>query len=301
LSELIPASTSLVWTQLIRMPSPLEDAVSGAVGSVVAITCTYPLDLAKTRLQAQRRRRDSTEVAKPYTGAFDVLLRIVREEGPFQLYRGLLASCWKAAITNFVFFYALRVSKRRVRAAALLQGILAGVVVQLTILPVDMVVTRLQTARAAVQKSFLQVLWQIIKNEGFWSLWGGIGPGILLTLNPGIVEAVQSQLWKWQDPSSKLQNFLSGAVSKAIASIVTYPYVRAKVQLQVMDKTSEGTPTTVQILSGIVSESGVLGIFEGCPPQLFNAVLKEALLNMVRLEIVRFVAQLFRRARTLTK
>ena len=124
------------------MPSPLEDAVSGAVGSVVAITCTYPLDLAKTRLQAQRRRRDSTEVTKPYTGAFDVLLRIVREEGPLQLYRGLLASCWKAAITNFVFFFALRVSKRRVRAAALLQGILAGVVVQLTILPVDMVVTR---------------------------------------------------------------------------------------------------------------------------------------------------------------
>ena len=75
----------------------------------------------------------------------------------------------------------------------------------------------------------------------------------------------------------------------------------SQVQLQVLDKTSEGTATTVQILSGIVSESGVLGIFEGCPPQLFNAVLKEALLNMVRLEIVRFVAQLFRRARTLTK
>ena len=95
--------------------------------------------------------------------------------------------------------------------------------------------------------------------------------------------------------------------SKATASTLTYPYTLIKVQMQVegmrhRNKTGdEGVETIKQtkkrtmksIFEDIVKSSGYFGLWSGLSPQLTNAVLKEALLNMVRLEILKFVNYTF--------
>jgi adenine nucleotide transporter 17 len=98
-----------------------------------------------------------------------------------------------------------------------------------------------------VDDSFWGVGREIVREEGVTGLWLGIKPGLVLTVNPaityGVFERIKSILLLAQEkaaavapPSSgKLtpgMNFLVGASSKTLATVVTYPYIMAKVRIQ---------------------------------------------------------------------
>jgi len=96
-----------------------------------------------------------------------------------------------------------------------------------------------------VDNSFWGVGREIVREEGVAGLWLGIKPGLVLTVNPAITygafERVKSILLLAQEkaaaaPSNgKLtpgMNFLVGALSKTLATVVTYPYIMAKVRIQ---------------------------------------------------------------------
>jgi len=208
---------------------------------------------------------------------------------------GLGPNCVKAALTNFIYFFLLRLVRPLLGRVPLLQGMGAGVGVQLIILPVDMIVTRLQSTRGSLQNGgFAQALRQVVKQHGLFGLWAGLGPGMALTLNPGITQMVLARLGRGRGPLSAAQSFWFGAAAKAVASMCTYPYTRAKVQMQI-----QGSGTTMmQVLTSIIGDSGLLALFDGLGPQLFNGVLKEAILNMIRVKIAVLVAQILRLLQT---
>lgn len=54
----------------------------------IGATCVYPIDLVKTRLQNQRSGSYVGELM--YKNSFDCFKKVVRYEGFFGLYRGLL-------------------------------------------------------------------------------------------------------------------------------------------------------------------------------------------------------------------
>lgn len=309
------------------MSSAIQDATSGALGAVVSTLCTYPLDVAKTRLQAQSAglpdassspRRNSEPAAisdpadtfskqvsekqitmmvsgfLPYRGTLDCLRRIVAEEGFLRLYVGLRPKCFAAASTNFVFFYILRVVRPLLKQVPLLQGICAGIGVQLVILPIDMVVTRLQSARIKMVGAG-QVFRDIIRESGVLGFWSGLGPGLSLTLNPGITELILSWLTKGGRSSSAARAFWTAAVAKAIAGFATYPLVRAKVQLQVQGMVAGGVKSknALQFLLQLILEKGVVSVYDGLAPQLASSVVKEAILEGARAKIAAFVAYVF--------
>jgi len=229
----------------------------------------------------------------PYHGSVECLHRIVKEEGFLRLFVGLRPKCVYTALTNFVFFYLLRALRPFLGRSPLLQGMCAGVGVQLTVLPIDMVVVRLQSAYGSVA-GFNQVLTDIVKEKGFFGLWSGLGPGLSLTLNPGINQGVLSVLLQGKRASSAAVAFWSAALAKAIASVITYPLMRAKVQMQVQRVERRGNTfrDTVQILVDMVSDNGVLAVFDGLGPQLVNAVLKEAILQSVQTKILSIVERM---------
>uniref|UniRef100_A0A3B1JV21 Mitochondrial glutamate carrier 2 n=1 Tax=Astyanax mexicanus TaxID=7994 RepID=A0A3B1JV21_ASTMX len=55
--------------------------INGGVAGLVGVTCVFPIDLAKTRLQNQQG-------ARVYSGMLDCLIKTVRAEGYFGMYRG---------------------------------------------------------------------------------------------------------------------------------------------------------------------------------------------------------------------
>ncbi|XP_064156213.1 mitochondrial glutamate carrier 1-like isoform X1 [Anguilla rostrata] len=65
--------------QQISLPAKL---INGGVAGIVGVTCVFPIDLAKTRLQNQRSGQ------QVYKSMMDCLIKTVRSEGYFGMYRG---------------------------------------------------------------------------------------------------------------------------------------------------------------------------------------------------------------------
>lgn len=83
----------------LSMPIGSGDALAGIIASVTAKTAVFPLDTVRKRLQVQgptRSRYVHTNIPA-YTGVLETIKRILRQEGPRGLYRGLPVSLIKAA------------------------------------------------------------------------------------------------------------------------------------------------------------------------------------------------------------
>eukprot|EP00741_Cyanophora_paradoxa_P017598 tig00021012_g16998.t1 len=65
-------------------PAPIPNLFFGCSAGAFSSAVTCPLDVVKTRLMCQRRTD-----AEPYKNIFDVLQRVVKEEGPFALWKGV--------------------------------------------------------------------------------------------------------------------------------------------------------------------------------------------------------------------
>uniref|UniRef100_A0A2C9LUL5 Uncharacterized protein n=1 Tax=Biomphalaria glabrata TaxID=6526 RepID=A0A2C9LUL5_BIOGL len=77
--------------------SNLVHAVSGATGSVIAISVFYPLDTVRTRLQVDDHRHAKN--------TFLVLKEILKEEGLEGVYLGWFPVVSALCCSNFVYFY----------------------------------------------------------------------------------------------------------------------------------------------------------------------------------------------------
>ncbi|KAH8101006.1 adenine nucleotide transporter [Cristinia sonorae] len=157
--------------------------------------------------------------------------------------------------------------------------------------------------------SFIGVAKEIIEEEGVGGLWLGIKPGLVLTVNPaityGMYERVKTMVMVAQaqagDTSGKMSPWISffvGAVSKSLATIVTYPYIMAKVRIQARTADAEEAKEehlpkphpheyhhtqfkhtgALDILGRVWKKEGFLGWYQGMGAQIFKAVLSQALL-----------------------
>jgi len=73
---------------------------------------------------------------------------------------------------------------------------------------------------------------QIVAESGVSGLWTGLKPGLILTANPaityGVFERIKSTVLSGAREGDRLgvaESFYIGVGSKAIATIVTYPYI----------------------------------------------------------------------------
>ncbi|PAV16154.1 adenine nucleotide transporter [Pyrrhoderma noxium] len=153
--------------------------------------------------------------------------------------------------------------------------------------------------------SFLAVGKEIVDKEGVTGLWLGLKPSLVLTVNPaityGVFERVKSLLLLAKESVggqlrlTPWQSFLVGALSKTLATIVTYPYIMAKVRIQAGtdenedDKLPEPAASSqkkdkrnsaVALLARVLKEQGIIGWYRGMGAQITKAVLSQALLFM---------------------
>lgn len=241
-------------------------AVSGATGTAISTTATYPLDLVNTRLKVQRQlRKDGTiSPSEQYAGITDAISRIYEREGGLgAFYAGLGSDIFKGVADSFLFFlfynwFRTRRSQgnsRRLPAwEELAVGAAAGACARLFTTPISNVVTRKQTAslitddgdagskdtmgQAGRGLSFAEILHVIRAEKGLLGLWAGYSATLVLTLNPSITFYLQHALKKalvdrGREGESNGATFLVAALSKAIATTVTYPFQIAKARVQV--------------------------------------------------------------------
>ncbi|KAI1769180.1 mitochondrial carrier domain-containing protein [Hypoxylon sp. FL1150] len=175
-------------------------------------------------------------------------------------YTGLGTDAAKSVLDSFLFFLfyewfrGLRLAARRRRhrgydrtkGLAVLEelavGMAAGACSRLFTTPIANVVTRKQTASlvngANGELSVNEILGDIRREKGLAGFWSGYSASLVLTLNPSITFFLQEFLKKqtvapdsWDSPAAHV-TFLLAAVSKAVASTITYPFQTAKTRLQ---------------------------------------------------------------------
>lgn len=147
----------------------------------------------------------------------------------------------------------------------LLLGALAGALAQVFTIPVAVIATRQQLhehdgdlpgAHHAKTPSMLETAKEIVEENGLSGLWTGLKPSLILCANPAITYGVFERLKAAVLASMEGGvagntsigpgwSFLLGTTSKTLATIVTYPYIFAKVRLQAKaPKGPKPAPTT---------------------------------------------------------
>lgn len=281
----------------------LVHAVSGAVGSVTAMTVFFPLDTARLRLQVDENRKAKSTPA--------ILAEIVKEEGLLAPYRGWFPVICSLCCSNFVYFYCfhcLKASwlkgKQSAPSTDLIIGIAAGVVNVLVTTPLWVVNTRLklqgskfhnEDIRPTNYSGILDAFVQIIRDEGVAALWNGTFPSLLLVLNPAIqfmiYEGLKRQLRRGIPRElSSLEVFVIGAIAKAIATTVTYPLQTIQSILRFGQYNNTSTEKS-KLLSSVrtikcllvnrVRKYGMLGLFKGLEAKLLQTVLTAALMFLL--------------------
>ncbi|KAJ2203882.1 hypothetical protein IW145_003792 [Coemansia sp. RSA 521] len=289
---------------------PLGHAISGAGSSALALRI-------KTRLQVQTRSQDDEEAMR---SPADAVRKIVMNEGVGGLYAGLTANLVNQLINGFVYFYAYStVRKLALRTASpdgktlataieLAVGALAGMCNQLITLPIGVVATRQQTAHALERESWVDTVRGILRTEGVQGLWAGFRPAMLLCANPAITygafEKAKSLLLRNRANQflSSAEAFWVGALAKTLATIVTYPYIMAKVRLQWRPSKDEmaaaggqdiAYTSSADVLQKVLRREGVAGWYRGMQTQIIKAVITQALMLMIKESFTMQTVRLF--------
>ncbi|KAF5788336.1 putative mitochondrial carrier protein [Helianthus annuus] len=156
-----------------------ESLIAGAAAGISSTICTYPLELLKTRLTVQRG---------VYKNLVDAFLKIVKEEGPAELYRGLTPSLIGVvpyAATNYFAYDTLRKTYKKFlkkddigNIATLLIGSAAGAISSSATFPLEVARKHMQAGavNGRVYDNMLHALLTILEKEGVVGLYRGLGP-----------------------------------------------------------------------------------------------------------------------------
>ena len=122
---------------------------------------------------------------------------------------------------------------------------------------------------------------KIYKEEGLQGFFKGILPALVLVINPVIQFTVFERFKSFLEKTRKLTGldfFLLGALSKLIATGLTYPYIVVKSRMQLKDG-DDANSKYHSILDGfkkIVKNEGIKGLDKGIESKLFQSVLTSA-------------------------
>lgn len=165
-----------------KLPVPAS-LVAGACAGVSSTLVTYPLELVKTRLTIQRGA---------YDGLFDAFIKILREGGPGELYRGLTPSLIGVipyAATNYCAYDKLRKVYRKVfkqekigNIETLLIGSAAGAISSSATFPLEVARKQMQVGAVSGKQAYKNVLHaiaSIFEQEGIQGLYKGLGPSCI--------------------------------------------------------------------------------------------------------------------------
>jgi hypothetical protein len=201
----------------------------------------------------------------------DAFSQIYHKEGGLSaFYTGILQDIGKSIADSFLFFLfynyvrSNRLQKKGTKATTLpvldelAVGALAGACSKFFTTPISNIVTRKQTATmlsarnsspsTSAEPSVSDIATSIKAEKGIQGFWSSYSASLILTLNPSITfflyEFFKRSLMpraQRDDPGARI-TFLMAAMSKAIASTITYPFSLAKARAQ----TSSSPPVSAE-------------------------------------------------------
>ncbi|KAI6000819.1 mitochondrial carrier [Pisolithus albus] len=244
--------------------STANELIAGSVGGAAQVLVGQPLDTIKTRAQIASR-------------PMDILVRTIRTEGFFALYKGMASPLIGIAGVNSLLFASYAISKRIVSPfpqLTLPQIALAGAMAG-SCECLEMFKVRMQGQYgAATDKRLRDVAREM------WQDWGfkrGIMRGYWVTVAREI-PAYAGYFSKRRFQSQYGEHvpiwalLTSGATGGIAYWLCCYPLdvVKSRIQLRPTPPTSRPWTYINAELRSIVADSGVSGLFRGLSPSLWT-------------------------------
>uniref|UniRef100_A0A672GQW9 Mitochondrial glutamate carrier 1 n=1 Tax=Salarias fasciatus TaxID=181472 RepID=A0A672GQW9_SALFA len=232
--------------------------INGGIAGMVGVTCVFPIDLAKTRLQNQRSGQQL------YRNMMDCLIKTVKSEGYFGMYRGAavnltLVTPEKAIKLAANDFFRHQLSKDGGKLTVfkeMLAGCCAGMCQVIVTTPMEMLKIQLQDAgRLAAQQrvmpsvatvmrvSAIQITRELLNTKGVTGLYRGLGATLMRDMPFSVVYfplfAHLHQLGQHSsgDPSVPFYwSFMSGCMAGCVAAVAVSPCDVVKTRLQSLKK-----------------------------------------------------------------
>lgn len=254
-----------------------------AAAACFADTVTFPLDLAKVRLQVQSGAKGS---GLKYKSLLHTIKTVAKEEGPRALYKGLVPGLQRQMCFASVKFglydsvkdfylgllHAEEGSNVMVRiAAGLTTGFLAVFVAQ----PTDVVKIRFQASQGVIgeHRSVAKEYATIVKQEGVAGLWKGTTPNCLRNgfINCGeivVYDSVKDFFIKKQIMNDNVYcHFSSGAIAGFCATVIASPFDVIKTRYM---SAAKGEYSSVTHVALETLKEGPLAFYKGFFPSFYR-------------------------------
>jgi len=260
---------------------------AGAIAGVTECVITYPLDIAKTRLQLQ-----VAGVGDQYKGTIDVITKIVRTEGLIRLYRGIqlpiLIEAPKRA-TKFAaneqwgtFYRKLFDQPKMTQSLSILTGATAGATESFVVTTGELLKIRLQSkAYANKYKGPIDLIVKMVREEGAMSLMGGLEATMWRHIfwNAGYFGCIfqlRDLASKWAPPKpgekpGMFISFLVGTVAGSVGTVLNIPFDVVKSRIQETVKVRGVQPKynwAWPAVYTIFREEGAKALFKGFWPKV---------------------------------
>ena len=329
----------------------LGHALAGSIGSAISNVAVFPLDLIITRLQVQRQLRKDASAPHDgeYKGVQDAIHKIYNQEGGIgAFYTGMVQDTGKSMMDAFLFFLAYnfvrqqRLQQRGGRSKSLPAldelnvGFIAGAFSKFLTTPIANIVTRKQTAAMLAARSpkasrlreptVREIADEIYKEKGLQGFWSGYSASLILTLNPSLTFLLYQSFKRIAVPRSRRDDpgatvtFFLAAISKAIASTITYPFSLAKARAQISSRTiddnddevKEGLEkagggevggnepsrraarsTVFSTVAHIAQTEGIGALYEGLPGEVLKGFFSNGTTMIVKESVHKFIIQAY--------
>ncbi|KAJ2399828.1 hypothetical protein GGI23_002414 [Coemansia sp. RSA 2559] len=270
----------------------LKNSLAGAGAGCVSSVVTCPLDVVKTRLQYQGvlHEKYRKQGFVPYKGTMDTLRRIYIEEGVYGLYRGLTPMLMGYLPTWGIYFAAYESLKRELSAPErtplgptavhVVSAMGAGASTTLLTNPIWVLKSRFMTQSAFTDyrySSMLHAVSSIYATEGIGGFYKGLGSSLIGVTHVAVQFPLYEQLKSWfkvdrdrQLDSSRI--LLASALSKMVASSVTYPHEVIRTRLQNQSIAPFKYTGILHAVRLIYAEEGVPAFYRGLPTNLIRTV-----------------------------
>ncbi|KAI4495603.1 hypothetical protein M0802_008615 [Mischocyttarus mexicanus] len=279
---------------------PYQQIIASCTGALITSVFVTPLDVVKTRLQAQQKATLSNKcflycnglmdhlcpcinVKSPnekFTGTMDAFIKISKREGISSLWSGLsptLVLAVPATVAYFVSYEQLKIYFKDKYNRHLKQNV--SNVEQ----PFWIPMLAGGTARiwAAVLVKMTEALKILIRNSGVSGLWMGLGSTLFRDVPFSAIYWFHYETLKKMFPESS-QNFsfnlAAGATAGSVAALFTLPFDVVKTHRQIemgektiySDKPISSRSTTLTIIRKIYDQNGIKGLYTGLIPRLIK-------------------------------
>ena len=276
--------------------SKLASVLSGSASGALVSACVQPLDVLRTRMQA-----DSARGALQST--FNTIHTITSEGGVSALWRGTQPTVVRLGIGAGLHFFFLESLKPLLQTTApdgsthmsawgaTLTGGLSRAMAAVVSCPITVVKTRMEYVGGAgagvpQYRNVVHALSTLAQMEGLRGMYRGLGPTVLANVPFSALyylfyTRLQDRLKTGEKPSTAV-NFASGTVAAVAATLITQPadVVRTRMQLGLAAAAvaaGGGGVGTVQVLRHIVATQGVSGLLAGAAPRMVKRTLQTAL------------------------